>query len=635
MLDKMRRNVRRLSWTLWLVIAAFIILYFPDFFAGGPDNVVARVNGEVITLSEYRDALNEQLNYYRDLNQGALPDNFIQQMQLQNVVIEQLIRRRLILAAARDQGFAIAPQEVRDRLVQFPVFTDEQGRWVGLEEYRNVLVRSGIDQVTFEQQVVEDLMVDRVTGLLTEGVQVTDSQLQELFQRQNERARFDYVQVRPTAFEAEVGDEIDDASLRERYEAESDSYRLPEQRKVSYAVVDTEALREIVIVDEDAQRAEYEANIADFTTDEQLKARQIMVRVPPTADEEARAAALATAEAALDRLRAGEDFAVVAADVSDDPSSATGGDLGWVTRGRQVEGWDEAAFVLQAGEISEITETPFGYVIVQVDERRDARVQPFEEVSGQLEQRLAWDAAEARAGEVAEEIRTAVLRGTSLEDVAADHDLTVEESPLFSQDQGFGEYSSREFTARAFTLGRGRVAEPLRVRRGFLVFRVDEIAVAHLPEFEVVTAQVRQDEIEERSRVRARERAAEFVARVDAGEALAVIAEEATAVVDSSDLVTRDEVVPALGRSPALMEAAFAAGIDGVGGPVEVNGRFVIFRVTEHQQPDWALFSAQSDDLRAQEAAQQRNRLFEAYVRALRDRYAVTVNQDLIDSAAG
>ena len=271
MLDKMRRNVRRLSWTLWLVIAAFIILYFPDFFAGGPDNVVARVDGEVITLAEYRKALNEQVNYYRDLSQGDLPDNFIQQMQLQNVVVEQLVRRRLILAAARDQGFAIAPQEIRDRLVQFPVFTDENGRWVGLEEYRNVLVRSGIDQATFEQQLVEDLMVERVTGLLTEGVQVNDSQLQELFQRQSERVRFDHVQVRPTAFEAEVGAEVDDASLRERYQTDSDTYRLPEQRKVSYAVVDAETLRDMVTVDEAAQRAEYEANIADFTTDDRLR----------------------------------------------------------------------------------------------------------------------------------------------------------------------------------------------------------------------------------------------------------------------------------------------------------------------------------------------------------------------------
>ncbi|NKB87537.1 MAG: hypothetical protein GKS06_04900 [Acidobacteria bacterium] len=635
MLDKMRRNVRRLSWTLWLVIAAFIILYFPDFFAAGPDNEVARVDGQVITLTEYRNALNEQMNYYRGLNNGDLPENFVQQIQLHNVVVEQLVRRKLILAAARDQGFEIAPQEIRDRLVQFPAFIDESGRWIGVDEYRNVLARSGIDQATFEQNMVEELLVERVTGLLTEGIQVSDSQLQELYQRQNERVRFDYIQVRPTAFQAEVLNEIDDAALRSRYTDNTESYRLPERRKVSYAVVDTEALRDVVTVDDEALRAEYEASLEDFTTDEQVKARQIVVRVAPDATEEDRATARAAAEAALARVRGDEDFAAVAEEVSDDPSSATGGDLGWVTRGRQVEGWDEAGFALEAGAVSEVTETPFGFVIIQVDERRDARVQPFEEVSGQLEQRLAWDAAEARAAEIADEIRAAVLRGSNLPDVAESHSLTVEESPLFGQDAGFGEYTSREFTSRAFSLGAGRVAEPLRVRRGYLVFRVDEIEAAHLPEFEDVVAAVRSDEAEARSIDRARERAAEFVSRIQAGEELAAIAEEATAVVDSTDLVTRDEVIPALGRAPGLMEAAFEAGLDGAGGPLDVNGRFVVFRVVEHQLPDWTLFAGQSDELRDQEAAQQRNRLFEAYIGALRDRYAVTVNQNLVDSFAG
>ncbi len=635
MLDKMRRNVRKLSWTLWLVIAAFIILYFPDFFAGGPDNAVARVDGQVITLTEYRNALNEQMNYYRGLNQGELPENFIQQIQLHNVVMEQLVRRRLILAAARDQGFAIAPQEIRDRLVQFPAFTDELGRWVGMEEYRNVLAENGVDQTTFEQQMVEDLLVERVTGLLTEGVQVGDSQLREVFQRQNERVRFDYVQVRPTTFEAEVLGEVDDASLRARYGDKSDAYRLPEQRTVSFAVIDTEALRDTVTVADEDLRAEYDASAAEFTTDEQVKARQLMVRVAPTATDEDKAAARATADVALERIRGGEEFAAVAEEISDDPSSATGGDLGWVTRGRQIEGWDEAAFVLQPGEISEVTETPFGFIIVLVEDRREARVQPFEEVSGQLEQRLAWDAAETRAGELADEIRAAVLRGTSLDDVATTHALTVETSPPFSEDAGFGEYSSREFTGRAFTLGLGRVAEPLRVRRGFMVFRIDEITAAHLPEFEDVVAAVRADEVDERSIARAQERSAEFVARLADGETLAVIGEEAAAVVDSTELVTRDEVVPALGRAPGLMEAAFEAGMDGAGGPIDVNGRFVIFRVLEHEQPDWTLFASQSDDLREQEASQQRNRLFEAYVGALRDRYSVTVNQDLVDSVAG
>lgn len=636
MLDTMRRNVRRLSWTLWLVIAAFIILYFPDFFAGdSATDTVARVNGEAISLREFRSALSEQVDYYRSLNQGQLPDDFIQQMQLGNVVLEQLIRRRLIVEAARDQGFAIAPQEIRDQLMQYPVFTDTEGRWVGLEEYRRVLAANGIDQTAFERQVVEDLLASRVTDLITEGIEVSDEQLREVFQRQNERLRFEFVQVRPTAFAIEVRDEIDDASLQARYDADPEAYRLPERRRVSYALVDTEALRDTADVDPAAVRAEYDANIAQYTTDEQVKARQILISKPAGAAEAELEEARAAAEAALARVRAGEAFDAVAQEVSDDPSSAVGGDLGWVTRGRQVEGWDEAAFALQAGDVSEVTETPFGFVVIQVEERRDARVQPFEEVSAQLEQRLAWETAEDRAAELAEAIRAEVLGGTSLEDVAANYDLSVEQSPLFAQTEGFGEYVSLEFTGRTFGLGQGRVAEPLRVRRGYLVFRLDEISAAHLPEFDVVVEQVREAEIEERSRARAEERAAEFVARLESGEGLPAIAEEAGAVVDSSDLVTRDDVVPVIGRSAALMEKLFATDAGGAGGPVAVNDRFVVFQVTEHEQPDWSLFATQLDDLRMQETTRQRNRLFEGFVSSLRERYTVTVNQELVDTVVG
>lgn len=632
----MRRNVRRLSWTLWLVIAAFIILYFPDFFAGSTTaDTVARVDGDPISVGEYRNALNEQLNYYRSLNQGELPDNFIQQMQLGNVVLEQLIRRRLIVAAARDQGFAIAPQEIRDRLMEFPAFTDAEGNWGGIDQYREVLARNGIDQASFEQDLVEELLFERLTGLITEGVTVTDAQLRELYGRQNERVRFEFVQVRPTAFAVEVGSEIDDAALRARYDDDPAAYALPEQRRVSYALVDTESLRDSVEVPEEALRQEYEASIAEYTTDEQVKARQILVRVPANADDEARAAARSRAEEALARVRAGEDFGAVADEVSEDPSSSAGGDLGWVTRGRQVEGWDEAAFALEPGDVSEVTETAFGFVVIKVEEHREARVQPFEEVSAQLEQRLAWESAEEAAAERADEIRAAVLRGTSLEDVAAEHGLTVEQSPLFTQAEGFGEFVSVEFTGRAFALGQGRLAEPLRVRRGHLVFRVDEIVAAHTPEFEAVKAAVREDVVQERSRVRAEERAAEYVERLNAGETLLAVADETGAVVDSSDLITRDEVVPVLGRAPALMQAVFQTDLEQAGGPVDVNGRFVVFRVTERQQPDWALFAGQVEDLRAQELARQRNRLFEAFVSSLRDRYTVTVNQELVDTVVG
>jgi peptidyl-prolyl cis-trans isomerase D len=631
-LHTLRRNVRRLSWTLWLVIAAFIALYLPAMFTSGAANVVARVNGEPIEAAEFQRAMNEQMQYYRGLNQGELPDNFIQQMQLQSVVLEQLIRRRLIVEAAEEQGFSIARQELKDRMLQYPAFRREDGRWIGDEEYRTILQRNGLDVASFEESIMDDLLVERVTGLITEGVVVNDRDVEDAYQRQSEKVRFDFVQVRPTAYRFEVDAEITDADVRAAYEADPDAYRLAEQRVVSYALIDTEELRNSVEISADALSAEYQASLAEFTIEEQVKARQIMLRVPPAASDEGKAAVRSRAEEVLQRLNAGADFNEVAEQVSDDPTSETGGDLGWVTRGRQVEGFDEAAFVLQPGDTSEVVETAFGFHIIRVDDRRDEHARPFEEVRGQLEQRLAWDQAETQAEAISEQMRRDVLRGDGLEEVAEQYGLTVEVSPLFAQETGFGEFTAIDLTNRIFTLGTGRVAEPVRVPRGYLVFRVDEIVVPYVPELDGVVGDVRSDVIDRRAAERAAERAQEYAERLAAGEELAAIAPEAGTVVESSVLVAREDIVPVLGSAPALLQAAFQLAAGQTGGPVELDDRFVVLQVLEHIQPDWGVFAEQKEQLREQEAVERRNRLFEAYLQSLRESYSVTVDQSVIDT---
>jgi peptidyl-prolyl cis-trans isomerase C len=132
----------------------------------------------------------------------------------------------------------------------------------------------------------------------------------------------------------------------------------------------------------------YEKNTDKFTQSESVHASHILIIVPPGADAAAKAAAKARAEEALKAVRSGQDFAAVARQYSQDGSAQRGGDLGFVPRGQTAPAFETAAFALKVGQVSDIVESPFGYHVIKVAERRPSRVVPFSQAAGQIEQYL-------------------------------------------------------------------------------------------------------------------------------------------------------------------------------------------------------------------------------------------------------
>lgn len=132
----------------------------------------------------------------------------------------------------------------------------------------------------------------------------------------------------------------------------------------------------------------YEKNPDRFQQPEAVRASHVLVLLPQGADDAARTAARAKAEMVLKKARAGADFAALARAHSDDASKARGGDLGFFPKGQMVPAFDAAAFALQPNQISDIVETPFGFHVIKVAERRPARTVPFAEAAPQIEQFL-------------------------------------------------------------------------------------------------------------------------------------------------------------------------------------------------------------------------------------------------------
>jgi peptidyl-prolyl cis-trans isomerase C len=153
-------------------------------------------------------------------------------------------------------------------------------------------------------------------------------------------------------------------------------------------IIDAEVSSKVAVQDSDVS-AFYQQNLGRFKQGESVHASHILIAVPQGATPEQKAAAKAKATAALKQVRGGADFAVVARAQSQDPGSApNGGDLGFFPRGQMTPAFEEAAFKLKAGAVSNIVETPFGFHIIKALGRRPARTAPLDEVSGQIKEFL-------------------------------------------------------------------------------------------------------------------------------------------------------------------------------------------------------------------------------------------------------
>jgi peptidyl-prolyl cis-trans isomerase C len=133
----------------------------------------------------------------------------------------------------------------------------------------------------------------------------------------------------------------------------------------------------------------YQKNQDKFQQGPRVRASHILISIPQNADAAAKQQAKTKAEGLLKDLKAGKDFAAAAKENSQDPGSApNGGDLGFFDQGQMVPQFDQVAFTLKPGQMSELVETQFGYHIIKVAEKQETRVVPLEEAKGQIEQYL-------------------------------------------------------------------------------------------------------------------------------------------------------------------------------------------------------------------------------------------------------
>ncbi len=625
LLSLMRKHAKSyLIKVLIAIIAVVFIFYFGYSFRSREGVKVASVNGEPITSTEYQKAYKDLLESLRRQYRDMWSENLIEAFDLKRQALQQLIDQRLITQEARRLGLDVTEDEIRSEIMSYPAF-QFQGRFHE-GRYRAVLDQNRMTPEDFERTVAQALLKDKADQFLTAFQPVTDHEVREYYRYLNLQTKVQYVAFDPADFRE--GIRLEPAEVEEYFENRKEEYRIPDKISVKYIKIEPSTFFDQIKISEEQLKAYYQENIERYKEKKRVKAKHILFRLDQKATEEEEAKVKQKALEVLNKAKKGEDFSELAKTYSEGPSKDQGGDVGYFSRGEMVEGFEEAAFKLEEGEISDLVRTGFGYHIIKVEDIQEARTRPFEEVRGEIAEHLTSVRASDIAHEEALSLMDQMPYEVDLKEHAGSHGLLVHDTGLFSRGEeipGLGESDKLEEVL--FNLERGAVSDVIEFNDSFFIFQVDETRPSHLPQLAGVREEVREDLLSERAREKARAKAQEVLERLrQGGDWEAVVGEQGLSP-QTTDFFKRNQAVPGLGNNPVLQEAAFRLDEDDPY-PEEVfetESGVVIMRWAGSRDIDEESLAEEKEDYLSSIREMKHRVLFEAWLRELRERAEIRI----------
>ncbi len=635
MLDFVRNKKKSLIIKLAfaVIILSFVIGYAMLSSPGGPGGdtptgEAASVNGRKIAYQDFQTHYSTLYQLYQSIYQDQFTPALESQLKLADKALNGLIDQALLQEEAERQKISISQKELVEAIANVEAFQDNGV--FNKERYLQVLAYQRMTADEFESMQRSELIINKVREQLQAGVTVTDADVEEEFRKNNEKVNLSFVSLAPAAFEKKV--KVSDEALEAFFAAEQELFRIPDMVSLRYLQFQPQRYLDQVTFEESELEKHYRRHLDQFEILERIKASHILVKLEADADAATREKKRAYAAKLLEDVRAGKDFAEVARVNSDDKASAVnGGNLGWFTRGSMVKPFEEAAFSMKPGDISDLVETTFGFHIIKVEAYTEPGVRRLEDAIDEVKEGLRAEKARQLAFEKAMDAYNVNRKTGDLQAAATANSLGLKESGPFARDgyiDGIGR--NEEIINAAHLLEDKQLARPVVTEDGVILFGLKERIPSHIPELGEVRDMVEAAYRAAESLKLAKVAAEEVAAALAVGGELDKIAKKNGYNMEETGEFSRTYApfVPRIGTSEELSAAAFAQpaeqpGIDRV---FDVQKRFVVAAVKQRIAADMdQLDPSKHDELRKALLSRRQDEAVQKRIKELRENAAIVI----------
>jgi peptidyl-prolyl cis-trans isomerase D len=599
--------------------AMIVSLGFGDLFRGTTRPIAAiRVGDTEI----YRDEVNQEFNKVLDQISRAFGTQLDTEqgraMGLMDSAVRNLVTRTLFEKYAADLGLDASQDHAMVRLASEPGMLDATGH-IDRVQLLEFMRSGGYTEESLMIALRKDIVRDQLYTPVAVGAEVPDALVDLIFSYRNERRVAQTLLIDTAALPEPA--EPDDATLRAYYEENGAMFMAPEYRSIDYVWVTAATFEDQVLIDDARLRQEFAARRSEFDQPELRHVEQILFQ-----DQE-------SANTAMERIAAGEDFAAVAEDVT----GAAPIDMGQMESTGVVSDLSilvETAFAVPVGEATGPIETLLGWHVIRVIDVTPAHSPGFEEVRDLLADEMKQEIAVDRMIETANLIDDELAAGAALADAAATAGIVdVPVDAVDAQGLGVDGTPALDQTASAFLADLAFRTEPGDTSlltedpsgSGYAVVQV----IGSTPPSARPFDQVRDDVLaawrREAHEAKAREKAEEIESKIAAGRPLSDIAAAEGFTVSTSKPVTRSEG-DSVANLPSSVTGALFGLEPGASASGPIGNGYVVAVLKEIQPVDPAVNPDRTDALRTRMETELATDLLNAFAMALRQRYPVEID---------
>jgi peptidyl-prolyl cis-trans isomerase D len=632
MLEKLRKQAAKILMSLLfgLLIMSFAIWGIGDIFRGSSQTTtVAEVGGAEIDARTFSQYLTRDINRLQTQFGARLEIDQIRALGIVERLLQELITGTLLDEQAYGMGMVISQDQMKQRIVAEPMFQDETGRF-DRALFDQALQISNLSETAYVIGVERDLLREQLGTAASGAVRVSRRFVEDFYRYRDERRVAETITVPRGGGEAFP--EPDDAALQAVLTSRADRFQTPEVRSLTLIELRAEDLLDEVRVSDEELQDEFDARRAEFAKPERRSLEQVLF------DSEAEAATFKTA------LDGGREFAAAAEALELSPVVLA--ELSQAELSGQMADLAEAAFALQAGQVTEPIESPFGWHVVRVTEILPPYEAVFEDqrevLQAEIAERYAVDSLISLANQLDDELGA----GAELEEAAdslglavtnlRDLDRTGATATTTATTTSAGERpdlpQSDDFLRDVFAAEIGETSLLSETPDGdYFVFRVDRATPPALRALDEVRTEVLDLWRQEEARQHALIQAEALADQVRLGSDMAGIASAEGLSLGRTAPIDRFGLDPEAAGSPDLTAKLFGLGVDEIA-VAEVPDGWVVLKLAEVQPGD-PVANAQAVEILADGLAQSlRNDVMAAFTQELDRNLGVSINQGAIDA---